>query len=203
MSWLRTWMSAPRTSSEMRRTVCGRRSASYDSRSVGAARPFVTAATFQARLCASRSPLLSPWPANGGDGRFVVCLELMSHVQPPAGDVAQVVAHSLFSDAAVAVAMMPTRAAVAAAGSSSEPWPQAASRDGFEVVDQVSGTDADHTRLMTWDVTNLGFRMGLSPKVAHVLAQHSDRYHFRTGSGFRAPRASAEPCRRIEMISTG
>jgi predicted naringenin-chalcone synthase len=33
-------------------------------------------------------------------------------------------------------------------------------------------TDADSSRMMTWDVTDLGFRMGLSPEVPDVLAQH-------------------------------
>lgn len=43
----------------------------------------------------------------GGIG-IALCLELTSlHIQPPTDDVAQVVAHALFSDAAVAVAVVP------------------------------------------------------------------------------------------------
>jgi predicted naringenin-chalcone synthase len=40
------------------------------------------------------------------------------------------------------------------------------------VVDVVARTDVSTSELMTWDVTDLGFRMGLSPKVPDVLAQH-------------------------------
>src|SRR5204862_6116648 len=38
-----------------------------------------------------------------------------------------------------------------------------------EVVARTDTTTADH---MTWDVTDLGFKMGLSPKVPEVLAAH-------------------------------
>jgi predicted naringenin-chalcone synthase len=38
-----------------------------------------------------------------------------------------------------------------------------------EVASVTDTTKADH---MTWDVTDLGFRMGLSPKVPDVLAVH-------------------------------
>lgn len=50
--------------------------------------------------------------------------------------------------------------------------PASSGRDGFEVLDVVSRTDAEHAALMTWDVTDLGFRMGLSPKVPHILSEH-------------------------------
>lgn len=111
--------------------------------------------------------------ASRGKVGLVVCLELTSlHVQPPIDDLAQVVAHALFSDAAVAIALMPPVGRVAAAGSSRAALPVATRHDGFEVVDVVSYTDAEHAPLMTWDVTDLGFRMGLSPKVARVLGEH-------------------------------
>jgi predicted naringenin-chalcone synthase len=85
---------------------------------------------------------------------LLLCLELTSlHIQPAAADREQMVAHALFSDAAAAVALRP------AAG-------------GLEVVDVVAHTDAEHAGLMTWDVTDLGFRMGLSPQVPKVLRQH-------------------------------
>ena len=82
-------------------------------------------------------------------------LELTSlHVQPPSTDVEQVVAHALFSDAAAAVVVEP------------------AERPGFEVLDVVARTDVTTADHMTWDVTDLGFRMGLSPRVPDVLARH-------------------------------
>jgi predicted naringenin-chalcone synthase len=84
----------------------------------------------------------------------LLCLELPSlHVQPPTDDVGQVVAHALFSDAAVAAAVVPDSA-------------------GFEVLEVVARTDTEHAPSMTWDVTNLGFRMGLSPEVPRVLERH-------------------------------
>ena len=91
---------------------------------------------------------------------LVLCLELTSlHVQPGVGgratdaDTQQMVAHALFSDAAAAVAVTP--------------------RGGrLEVVDVVARTDVDSAPLMTWDVTDLGFRMGLSPRVPDALAPY-------------------------------
>lgn len=101
--------------------------------------------------------------ARGGTG-LLLCLELTSlHIQPatddpvsddPAiGDREQMVAHALFSDAAAAVALAPRR-------------------PGLEVVGLASSTDVEHAGLMTWDVTDLGFRMGLSPRVPKVLREH-------------------------------
>jgi predicted naringenin-chalcone synthase len=43
---------------------------------------------------------------------------------------------------------------------------------GFEVVDVAALTDPTTGDHMTWDVTDLGFRMGLSPRVPDVLAAH-------------------------------
>jgi predicted naringenin-chalcone synthase len=62
--------------------------------------------------------------------------------------------HALFADAAAAVVLEP------------------AERPGFEVLDVVARTDATTAEYMTWDVTDLGFRMGLSPRVPAVLARH-------------------------------
>ncbi|MPZ73565.1 MAG: type III polyketide synthase [Nitriliruptorales bacterium] len=85
---------------------------------------------------------------------LMLCLELTSlHIQPAADDAEQMVAHALFSDAAAAVAVAP--------GTS-----------GLQVVDVVARTDSSRSALMTWDVTDLGFRMGLSPLVPDVLAEH-------------------------------
>ncbi len=96
----------------------------------------------------------------------MLCLELTSlHVQPPtpsAGrgspspeDLQQMVAHALFADAAAAVVLQPSDVGA-----------------GTEVVDVAARTDVTTSELMTWDVTDLGFKMGLSPKVPDVLAVH-------------------------------
>ncbi len=93
-----------------------------------------------------------------GKPALLLCLELTSlHVQPPTKDVDQVVAHSLFSDAAAAVVVQP--------GS-----PR--SRSALTVVDVTALTDATTSDHMTWKVTDLGFRMGLSPRVPDALARH-------------------------------
>ena len=81
----------------------------------------------------------------------LLCLELTSlHVQPPTADAEQIVAHALFSDAAAAVVLLPRS-------------------PGYRLVDVVSVTDTAKADYMTWDVTDLGFRMGLSAKVPEVL----------------------------------
>ncbi|MDQ1653917.1 MAG: hypothetical protein QOI35_3117, partial [Cryptosporangiaceae bacterium] len=43
---------------------------------------------------------------------------------------------------------------------------------GWELVDVTALTDAGTADHMTWDVTDLGFRMGLSPRVPDVLARY-------------------------------
>jgi predicted naringenin-chalcone synthase len=84
----------------------------------------------------------------------LLCCELTSlHVQPPVRELDQVVAHALFSDAAAAVVLRPGGRGRRLAG----------------VVARTDPSTADH---MTWDVTDLGFRMGLSPRVPDVLARH-------------------------------
>jgi predicted naringenin-chalcone synthase len=86
---------------------------------------------------------------------LLLCLELCSlHVQDPGRDVDQIVAHSLFSDAAAAVAVRPGGA-------------------GLQVVDVVARTDADSAPLMTWDITDHGFRMGLAREIPEVLERHA------------------------------
>jgi predicted naringenin-chalcone synthase len=85
----------------------------------------------------------------------LLCVELPSlHVQPSTRDAGQVVAHALFGDAATAVVLRPDI-------------------PGLRVLDVSARTAADHHDAMTWDVTDLGFRMGLSPRVPQVLAQHA------------------------------
>jgi alkylresorcinol/alkylpyrone synthase len=90
-----------------------------------------------------------------GRPAVALCCELTSlHVQPPSDDLGQVVSHALFGDAAVAVVVEPGTGA------------------GLEVVDVAAVTDPTTADHMTWDVTDLGFRMGLSPEVPRVLARH-------------------------------
>jgi alkylresorcinol/alkylpyrone synthase len=95
-----------------------------------------------------------------GQSAVVACVELTSlHIQPApalgAIDRDQVVAHALFSDAAAAVTVVPGERP-----------------GGLAVLDLVARTDVQRAPLMTWDVTDLGFRMGLSPQVPKVLAEH-------------------------------
>lgn len=85
----------------------------------------------------------------------LLCCELTSlHVQPAQRDLQQVVAHALFSDAAAAVVVEP-----------------GAGR-GRRLAGVVARTDSSTADHMTWDVTDLGFRMGLSPRVPDVLSRH-------------------------------
>jgi predicted naringenin-chalcone synthase len=87
----------------------------------------------------------------------LLCLELTSlHIQPASDEIDQVVAHALFADGASAVVVQPGGSGAA----------------GFDVVDVVAQTDVSTAEHMTWDVTDQGFRMGLSPRVPAVLARH-------------------------------
>ena len=92
-----------------------------------------------------------------GRPAVLLCLELPSlHVQPAApgrADLTQVVAHALFGDAAAAAVVTPDG-------------------PGFEVADLTAVTDTSASAYMTWDVTDHGFRMALSPRVPGVLARH-------------------------------
>ena len=91
-----------------------------------------------------------------GKTAALLCLELTSlHVQPATDDAGQMVAHALFADAAAAVVLRPEPEAL-----------------GLEVLDVVARTDVAKSALMTWDVTDHGFRMGLSPRVPAVLRKH-------------------------------
>jgi predicted naringenin-chalcone synthase len=86
---------------------------------------------------------------------LLLCLELSSlHVQDDSHEIDQIIAHSLFSDAAAAVAVRP-------------------GGPGLEVVDVAARTDIQSAGLMTWDVTDRGFRMGLSRRVPEVLERHA------------------------------
>lgn len=90
----------------------------------------------------------------------LLSVELCSlHVQPPTSDTEQVVAHALFSDAAAAVVVQPFGKV---------------QNQSFEVIDFEVSLYPDASSLMTWDVTDFGFRMGLSQRIPDVLAQNVD-----------------------------
>lgn len=110
--------------------------------------------------------------ASRGEPALLLCLELTTlHVQPPTRDPQQIVAHALFSDAAAAVAVVPgdrVRSGVDDARSGVDE----ARSGGYTVREVVAVTDTATAEYMTWDVTDLGFRMRLSPRVPDVLAEH-------------------------------
>jgi predicted naringenin-chalcone synthase len=94
-----------------------------------------------------------------GRPALLLCAELTSlHLQPPGSrtDIQQIVSHALFSDAAAAVVVTPGDQ----------------HRAGYAVREVAAVTDTSTSDHMTWEVTDLGFRMGLSPQVPSVLAKH-------------------------------
>ncbi|WP_026931426.1 type III polyketide synthase [Glycomyces tenuis] len=92
-----------------------------------------------------------------GRSAVLLCLELTTlHLQPASRDAQQVVTHALFGDAAAALVLRPE----------SEPGP------GLRVTEIAARTGTGTSGHMTWDVTDLGFRMGLSPDVPEVLGEH-------------------------------
>ncbi len=129
------------------------------------------------RLCVGHMGCYAALPGLGAVADFSVargrpavllCLELTSlHIQPASAELDQVVAHALFADAAAALVLEPARSG-ADTGSGSD----TGSGTGFEVLDVVAQTDVSTAEHMTWDVTDRGFRMGLSPRVPAVLARH-------------------------------
>jgi predicted naringenin-chalcone synthase len=94
-----------------------------------------------------------------GRPAVLLCVELTSlHVQPATDSLEQMVAHALFADAAAAIVVAPV--------GPDDPRP------GLDLVEIAARTDVDAVACMTWDITDLGFRMGLSPQVPAVLARH-------------------------------
>ncbi|MFI1996526.1 type III polyketide synthase [Actinoplanes sp. NPDC020271] len=95
-----------------------------------------------------------------GRPALLLCAELTSLHMQPAGsgppDVQQIVSHALFSDAAVAAVLVPA----------------SSGRPGYAVREVAAVTDSTTAGHMTWEVTDLGFRMGLSPEVPSVLSLH-------------------------------
>ncbi len=109
----------------------------------------------------------------------LLCVELPSlHIQPASREMPQLVAHALFSDAAAAVVLRPAdqvgTSVVPADGRVGPPVPsrRPAPRTTPVVVDLVAHTDPATADQMTWQVTDQGFRMGLSPGVPDALAKH-------------------------------
>ncbi len=93
-----------------------------------------------------------------GKPAVLLCLELTSlHLQPATDSIEQVVAHALFADAAAAVVVAPSTTGL----------------PGLDLLEVSARTDVTTLDHMTWDVTDLGFRMGLSPRVPDVLARHA------------------------------
>jgi predicted naringenin-chalcone synthase len=93
-----------------------------------------------------------------GRPALLLCAELTSlHIQPAKTrtDIQQIVSHALFSDAAAAVVLMPGD-----------------TRRGYAVREVAAVTDTTTADHMTWEVTDVGFRMGLSPQVPQVLSVH-------------------------------
>lgn len=91
-----------------------------------------------------------------GRPALLLCVELPSlHLQPASPEVDQVLAHALFSDAAAAVVVAPPTSG----------------RAGLRVLGRQAVTDSASAEHITWDVTDLGFRMGLSRQVPDVLAR--------------------------------
>lgn len=99
----------------------------------------------------------SDFVAARGRPALLLCAELTSlHIQPATArmDTQQIISHALFSDAAVAVVVAP------------------GPRTGYAVREVAAVTDTAMADHMTWEVTDTGFRMGLSPKVPQILAVH-------------------------------
>ncbi len=93
---------------------------------------------------------------------LLLCLELSSlHIQPPSRDLEQVIVHALFSDAACAFVVAPESA----------PSTRRSAADGLLVLDLVARTDSSTSEMMTWTITDLGFRMTLSRHVPQVIAR--------------------------------
>ena len=89
-----------------------------------------------------------------GQVGLLVCVELASlHIQPASEAFEQVISHALFSDAATAVAVVP-------------------SQTGLTVVDRLSHTVPGTEEMVRLDVTDHGFAIGLSAEIPGVLREH-------------------------------
>ena len=131
---------------------------------------------------------VSDYVVSRGRPAVLLCIELTSlHPQPVdpgilAGvptekEIEQLVAHAIFADAASAVVVVPAGYPVAGDEFGDEIDEAGlatglSTSAGLEVIDVTAKTDWSTQDLMCWDVTDLGFRMGLSAKVPDVLAAH-------------------------------
>ncbi len=105
-----------------------------------------------------------------GRPAIVLCVELTSlHLQPATVDPQQVVAHALFSDAAAALVVVPSGLG---SGEARRGFSRKLRETAPAVRDVSSLTDTTKADHMTWHVTDLGFRMGLSSDVPEVLSRH-------------------------------
>lgn len=99
---------------------------------------------------------------------LLLCAELTSlHVQRPPHDREQLVAHALFADACAAAVIVPGATAARAA----DP-PRPATPGFLDVLEVMTVTDTAAAGEMTWDITDTGFRMGLSAAVPAAVARH-------------------------------
>lgn len=88
-----------------------------------------------------------------GKAALLVSVELPSlHLQPADDDVEQFVAHALFGDAAAAVVLQPD-----------------VQTPALRVIDSESVSLPHAADLMTWRITDRGFRMGLSSRLPETL----------------------------------
>jgi alkylresorcinol/alkylpyrone synthase len=95
---------------------------------------------------------VTDYVAGNGKPAVLLCVELTSlHAQPPSDDTEQIVCHALFGDAAAAVVVTPDDG------------------PGLRVADSAWRTYPGTSEHMTWHVTDLGFRMGLSRRVPDIL----------------------------------
>jgi predicted naringenin-chalcone synthase len=100
--------------------------------------------------------LVSAYVSSRQRSALLLCVELPSlHVQAPSSNLDQILAHALFSDAASAITVEP-----------------GASPDGLSVVDIEARTDLSSADHITWEITDNGFRMGLSRHVPEALGAH-------------------------------
>ena len=106
----------------------------------------------------------------------VLCLELPSlHIQPYAGDFDrdkdQWVSHALFADAAAAVVLAPESRVPESGTPDSGTWGVGTEP---EITRFESITDHASSGLMTWTITDMGFRMGLSPEVPKAVGRFTE-----------------------------
>jgi predicted naringenin-chalcone synthase len=86
---------------------------------------------------------------------LLCCVELSSlHVQPAGEGLSQVVVHSLFGDAAVAVALTPS--------------PRSQLAD-LELLDLAARSDLQASDMMSWEITDRGFAMRLDRRLPEVV----------------------------------